>query len=246
MHFQAAADSRKTTARRCPPDCSLFDGLPYTDTLDTSQPWTPQLDAAWADDQSALEKIYGTRALLRVTSKEVRALSDFTGMTPLFYWHDPEYLAISTRQLLLTTARGDATLDLDALSWLTGQANLIGDRMPWRGVRHLPPQWSLSVSMARGDIIPRLEQREIWPTHIDTSTRPQDTDEIAQALLRQCDAMGRLPLPPLQVDITGGLDSRLAAALLSATSLRDRIEACRHAESKTGMRFRSVAPLRRR
>ncbi len=201
-----------------------FDGLPYTDTLNANQPWAPQLDAAWIDDQRALEQIYGTWALLRVASNEVRALSDFTGMTPLFYWHDTEYLAVSTRQLLLTTACGNATLDLDALAWLTGQSNLIGDRMPWKGVRHLPPQWTLSTSLVRGDITPKLVQREIWPTNIDTSTRPEDTDEIAQTLLRQCEALARLPLPPLQVDITGGLDSRLAVALLSATNLRDRIE----------------------
>lgn len=37
---------------------------------------------------------------------------------------------------------------------------------------------------------------------------------ISESMLAQCETLGRLPLPPLRVDIRGGLDSRLVVALV--------------------------------
>lgn len=200
-----------------------FDGMPYTSGIDTRQSVATQIDEAWASDQSALENVFGTWALLRLDRSELRVLSDFTGMTPLFYWQDKQYLAVSTRQMLLTTACGVQQPNLQGLAWLTGQANLIGSETAWLGVRHLPPQWTLTVSRRRGDLTPVLTQREIWSRETDPSVNQTDIDGIAQRLLEQCNALNRLPLPPLQVDITGGLDSRLTAALLAGSALKEKI-----------------------
>jgi hypothetical protein len=204
---------------------TAFDGLPYFHGVDPSKNWAQQVDAVWRDDESALNGLYGTWALARYDVREGgRSLGDFSGMSPLFYWSDADYLAVSPRQMLLAGVCGEMQFDPEVMAWLVGQANIIGDRMPVRGVRHLPPQHTLSFSPRPGDITPRFTEREIWGAGIDESSDPVILGEICDSMIDQMESLARLPLPPLRVDVTGGLDSRLVVALADRSSLRDRIE----------------------
>jgi hypothetical protein len=202
-----------------------FDGLPYSQALDPAKNWAKQLDASWRDDQKIIEETYGTWAFARFHRHLGGAvISDFSGMTPLFYWHDKDYLAISPRQMLLSGICGDLEYDIERMAWLTGQANLIGDAAVWKNVRHLPPQWTLSFSARPSDLTFQVQRREIWSSEIDETPDEARVAFICESMLAQCEVLSRLPLPPLRIDITGGLDSRLVAALANASSLRHRIE----------------------
>lgn len=223
FELQDSAGFRKDYVHGTNDRLFAFDGLPFVSGIDANDNWAKQLDSAWVSDQAALEQVYGTWAFARVADHEVRVLSDFTGMTPVFYWHDADYLAVSNRQMLLAAVCGSRRLDVAGLAWLLGQANLIGDRTAWEGVRHLPPQWTLRFNRVPGDLSMHLDRREIWSSRIDPKIRDTEISAITQSLLEQCEALSRLPLPPLQIDITGGLDSRLSAALLCASPLRERI-----------------------
>jgi hypothetical protein len=202
-----------------------FDGFPYCQTLDPGKNWAKQLDESWRDDQKVVEEMYGTWAFARFHQHHgASVISDFSGMTPLFYWHDKEYLAVSPRQMLLSGICGNLEYDIPRMAWLTGQANLIGDAAVWKNVRHLPPQWTLSFSAQPSDLTFSVQPREIWSGEIDETPDEVKVAFICDSMLAQCEALGRLPLPPLRVDITGGLDSRLVAAFATASSLRHRIE----------------------
>lgn len=203
-----------------------FDGLPYHQAIDPLKNWAKQLDEAWIDDQDAIERTFGTWAFARFDRRRGGSvLSDFSGMTPVFYWHDGNYLAVSPRQMLLSGICGNLEYNIDQMAWLTGQANLIGDAGPWKNVLHLPPQWSMTFSAIASDLSFALKEREIWSSEIDETPDEGQVRLISESMLAQCEALGRLPLPPLRVDITGGLDSRLVAALVNASSLRDRVQA---------------------
>jgi len=205
-----------------------FDGLPYWATLDLESNWAEQLDALWRSDSQALNNVFGTWAFARFGFGDGggRVLTDFTGMTPLFYWSDVSYLGISPRQSLLARSCGGGDIDVEALAWLTGQANIIGDKAVWRGVRHLPPQWTLEFNDREGDLSFVTHKREIW-THRDQlhpSIHCVDFDALAHALSTQCDALSKLPISNISIDITGGLDSRLVAAIASESNLAARIK----------------------
>lgn len=202
-----------------------FDGLPYSEQLDVNGNWAEQFMRTWTDDQTTIESVYGTWAFARFDAVQGgRVLSDFTGMTPVFYWHDNEFLAISPRQMLLAGVIGDLEYDLQTMAWLTGQANLIGDKAVWKGVKHLPPQWSMTFSPKPGDLDIAFERREIYADTIDPNPDEGLLEGVKNSMLAQCEALARLPFSSIKMDITGGLDSRLVLALASQTSLKSKIE----------------------
>lgn len=202
-----------------------FDGLPYSPLIDPLSNWAQQINREWNSDQRMIEHLFGTWALARFDENVgARLLSDFSGMTPLFYWQDADYLAVSPRQMLLSGICGDSEYDLQAMAWLTGQANLIGDSTAWKNVRHLPPQWTMTFNAVPSDLSFEFIQREIWSEEIDSEPDDAQMARIMDSMIAQCDALARLPVPPIRLDITGGLDSRLVAALASASSLKDRVE----------------------
>ena len=209
------------------PDGTLaFDGMPYARNIIPAKNWARQLQDLWSDDDEQLiEGLHGTWALAKFDEAAgARILSDFSGMTPLFYWHDRDYLAVSPRQMMLAGICGSLEQDVESMAWLSGQANLIGDQTPWKNVRHIPPQWTMTFSPVRGDLAFSLEQREIWSESIDPQPDDAQVRGIADSMLEQCAALSQLPLPPLHVDITGGLDSRLVAALVMGSPLSQNVE----------------------
>lgn len=202
-----------------------YDGLPYTSDLEPTKNWAQQLNHLWSDDQRAIENVFGTWAFARFDEQDGgRFLSDFTGMTPLFYWKSGQYLAVSPRQMLLSGVCGSLEHDVESMAWLSGQANLIGDSSPWKNVRHLPPQWTMLFNAAPGDLTFQLHEREIWSSNIDPNPDDKQIQAICDSLAAQCEALSRLPIPPFGMDITGGLDSRLVAALVSASPLAEKVE----------------------
>lgn len=201
-----------------------FDGLPYNLALKPQKNWAEQFDRQWQNDDKAISEIYGTWAFARFDSqKGGRVLTDFTGMTPLFYWQDKNYLAISPRQMLLSSVCGHREIDIEALAWLSGQANIIGDKSPWKQVCHLPPQWTMRFSAKAGDLDFNVIERKIWTSDIDESFSESDVTVAVEAILDQSQALAKIGLPSLNLDITGGLDSRLVAVLANATLLRSNV-----------------------
>lgn len=208
---------------RSPEALLSFDGFPYCGSFEPEASRAEMMLQQWRSDEHLIDTMSGTWAALRHGRDGGKALGDFTGMTPLFYAANAEYLAISPRQMLISSVTGRRLdLNLQNLAWLTGQANVMGEDSVWDGIKLLPPHWTLAWSGDRGDVTPRFTEREIWqaPEHLDEA-RPS---EIAQRLVAQADALERLDLPPFSMDITGGLDSRLAAAIVCGSRLAGRVE----------------------
>lgn len=209
-------------------DKRLFaiDGLAYTRDIRFGTHYAADVERAWTHGDDAVQSLHGTWALGQYRqSSGARFLSDFTGMTPLFYWRDARYFAVSPRQQLLAHICGEGEWDLVGLSWLAGQANLMGDRTAFRNVFHLPPQWSLSISATASDLNPRLEPREIWSDKPDPTIRDSELRQAESAFISHFDALSALPIHDCKIDITGGLDSRLVAAGAMSSQLRSRVRA---------------------
>lgn len=200
----------------------VLDGLPYARSIRPEKNWAEQVRALWTDDDSLLSEVFGTWAVARYSEQAGgRVLSDFTGMTPVFYWHCGDYLGVSTRQMLLAGLLGRMELDPFGISWLTGQANLIGEVTPWRGVSHLPPQHNLEFNGRRGDLSFRIAAREIWRRDPSDSV---SLDQAVESLIEQSRVISALPLGDLKLDITGGLDSRLVLAIALTSGLAQKCE----------------------
>lgn len=209
---------------------SIFaiDGLAYEQDTTFGPAYASAIEQRWQSHESILQSMHGTWALGRyAASSGAEFLSDFTGMTPLFYWRDACFLAVSPRQQLLAHICGQGEWDLIGLSWLTGQANMMGARTAFRNVFHLPPQWGLIVNDSPGNLKPRFEKREIWTDTVDPTVRDPELRIAENAFRTHFDALSALPIPEFNIDITGGLDSRLVAAGAASSQLFNRIKALR-------------------
>ena len=156
----------------------------------------------------------------------VRALVDFSGLSPL-YWHQAgDFAVFSNRSTTIGQLLSDEW-DVRALAWVIGHANLFDDQLPAKGVSYLPPGREARVAWGETQVRITESSTWVWPRPSDERGRdnlePGEWDEITEGLVANFRALRPLP-GPLRLDITGGKDSRLCLALAQAAGLRDRLE----------------------
>ena len=200
-----------------------FDGFPLMSGIDPQKNWAEQIQTLWTSDNELISTLNGTWSVVFVSEQRVKALSDFTGMTPLFYLSNDEYIAVSPRQSLIACACGIRKWNLDALSWLSAQSNLIGDDGSFAGVKHLPPQYTLEFGRKNNPLGLTITPREVWSSDKSPILKDSEIDELLHRLIKQAETIGRVAPGDLNVDITGGLDSRLVAALGVNSQLKEMI-----------------------
>jgi len=205
-----------------------IDGLPLKVGFDPSGNLAEQIGESWKSDKGLLETVFGTWAGVKIENGTIKVFSDFTGMTPLYRASTNDYIAFSTRQTLLSECVLDGARDLESLGWLVAQTNVIGDRMPARGVTLVPPGYTTTIDGAKGVFEARETKRELYLNRnkIDEKEAFDDAavDRAIDSLLQQANAIADLPLKSVELDITGGLDSRLVLATALSSNLRNKIK----------------------
>ena len=158
-------------------------------------------------------------------SRGLRAFGDFSGVFPIYWSEGPGYVAFSNRSTTVADVVGSAGCDLDALSWLIANNNLLGDRMPARSVSYVPPS---RVACVEPGTRVRLERSPdwVWPAPSDEEGQadlsPGEWDRVTDALAANFGALRGLD-QPIKFLLSGGKDSRLCLALAKAANLQDRI-----------------------
>jgi len=155
------------------------------------------------------------------------AFGDFSGMYPL-YWHaGANFTVLSNRSLTVSDLVGSREWNPRALAWVIARANLIGDDLPLRHVRHLAPGIEAHADWGSGGLKLSRSCMSIWPSASDDPGRDnltsQEWDEITDVLVGYVRAFATFDAP-LRLGLTGGKDSRLCLALLQAAGLRDRVD----------------------
>lgn len=157
----------------------------------------------------------------------LRAFCDFSGMYPL-YWHQgADFALLSNRSLTVADLIGSRAWDPRALAWVIARANLAGEVLPLRNVRHLPSGTEARAAWGTGALELRRASSWIWPSRSDDAGRDNLTaaewDEITDELVGGVRALEAVDAP-LHVSLTGGKDSRLCLALVKAAGRRDGVD----------------------
>jgi hypothetical protein len=157
----------------------------------------------------------------------LRAFGDFSGMYPL-YWHaGADFAVMSDRSLTVSDLVGSREWDPRALAWIIARANLAGDDLPLRKVRHLPSGIEATAAWGTGALELHRTSSWIWPSISDDAGRDNLTatewDETTSELVGNVRALEAVDTP-LRLSLTGGKDSRLCLALVKAAGLRDCVD----------------------
>lgn len=226
LENQAAGDfSRKDHVFRSGDNYLTYDGIPFFDGHRYAQNgWAKELFGFMEkrDLATAYDQLGGTYNLACIRGSVVQAFGGFTGIPPLFYYEDERVAAIANRQLLLTLLRPNTNLsfDLQALSWLPGQANSIGADSIYSGIKILQPGEYLTLD--------RTITVSTFPKLIYDAPRKElasaDYDAITDHFLKDFSAIKALPFNKLSMSVTGGKDSRMILALAVKSGLTDVID----------------------
>ena len=157
----------------------------------------------------------------------LKAFGDFSGTYPL-YWHAGRgFTVVSNRSLTVSDLVGSRAWNPRALAWVIARANLAGDDLPLRHVRHIPPGLEARAAWGTGELELETSSMSIWPGASDEQGRDNLTsetwDEITDALVGNVRALESVDAP-LRLGLTGGKDSRLCLALVKAAGLRHRVD----------------------
>jgi hypothetical protein len=157
----------------------------------------------------------------------LRAFGDFSGMYPLFWHAGTDFIVLSNRSLTVSDLVGPREWNMRALAWVVARANLAGDDLPLRHVRHLPPGVEAHAPWGSGALELDGASTSIWPPASEDPGRdnltPQEWDEITDALVRNVRAYESVDAR-LRLGLTGGKDSRVCLALVKAAGLGDRVD----------------------
>jgi hypothetical protein len=157
----------------------------------------------------------------------LHAFGDFSGMYPL-YWHSrADFAVLSNRSLTISDLVGSREWDPRALAWVIARANLAGDGLPLRNVRHLPSGTEARAAWGTGALELHRNSSWIWPSTSDDAGRDNLTstewDDVTAELVGNVRALEAVDAP-LRLSLTGGKDSRLCLAIVKAAGLRDCVD----------------------
>lgn len=204
----------------------VFDGLPFSRAIDPDSSWAPQLIRLLArmKPRNFFEHVDGDYCLAYYDKTHVVAFGDFMGLQPLFYYEREGVIAVSNRQRLLhriVNEGGRVRINPMAYSWLISQDQIFGLESPFEGVKLLRPGTALRVRDGKVDILP------LPAFHSPADKRGELTkDRIAvavDAIMDHAEGLARLPFSDLDMDLTGGMDSRAVLAVALGSGLINRV-----------------------
>ena len=203
----------------------LIEGAPFFDKMCSRTPWADAIHDALTElnIEYVQEKLLGTYNITKIGREGITSFTDFTGTYPLFYMDNNHVTAISNRQLLLAKICQEGhgvNYNYNAMSWLPGQACVLGKASIFQDVWHLKPSKFLHVKKS-------LTVNEFSSHFWDAPRREllsSDYDEITDILLSQSKALSNLPIVQGGISLTGGKDSRLVLALALKSGLINKVK----------------------
>ncbi|MFI7539335.1 asparagine synthase-related protein [Streptosporangium sp. NPDC049376] len=173
---------------------------------------------AGAPELSA-EAVGGCFSVFRATGTELAAATAIHRVCPVYYAEAPDVHVIGSRALLVSLAAFGERIEWDvlALQSMIRQGYFLSDETPYRGVSALPPSSTVTV---RGGSRTVTEAPLPVAVAAPSSARRRRAliGGLADALLTSVEPL-RAAGEPVNLALTGGRDSRLAAAVLHAAGI---------------------------
>lgn len=208
----------------------LVGGLPTFERFAQYRPSTRMRPAAWICEllrDHAPSELYtnlgGTYSTAHIHDGQVTAFGSFSGLDSLFYIDNALYAAVGNRPGLVASfqpAGAHSAIDPWVLSWVLSTTMIIGDETPWLGVRRLRTDEVLSIG--QGGV--RTSRVDI-PAYVLPEAEHADErhDAAVERLVKRFEWYLGTDLR-FTAHLTGGKDSRLVLALLSAAGSIDRVD----------------------
>jgi hypothetical protein len=224
----SSAGFHKEYSREIGNSVLVFDGLPYFEGVDKKDIiGSLAYHIANYPEDELLEKVFGSWSFCWFGRHRCYALSDFTGMAPIYSLETPDFSAISNRQLFLGVARDGDAIRLNTLSasWQIGQGSHFGEDMLVAGVRQVPPAATAQIDFDASVPTVKIKRRDLMTPARELA---EDFDEreangLVDAFVAQMNALAGVLNGDVRLDITGGLDSRTIAALAVSSNLKKRV-----------------------
>lgn len=158
----------------------------------------------------------------------IKAISDFTGLRPLYYLNNSDYFAVSNRQMFLNpllTPSGKSDVDWEQIADLLAKGNKFTKKSLFRGVELIRPGFAIDYSPASG-----VEMRRSGTPVFTARGEPSRGDYIRSVadIIHNFDSLDYMPGldgAPIRISLTGGEDSRLVLAAALESRIAGRIEA---------------------
>jgi asparagine synthase (glutamine-hydrolysing) len=207
VHHPPAAIGARRYVLAEPDRAVLFDGLPVDALGQLSGYDASVLDAHWG---ALPERIDGLFCAVRVDlgTDEVQILLDPLGMVPVFYGRTGEKAAVSTHARVVASALAIDEIDPLAVATIVALGWAAESRTFWRDIFALAGGSVHTVGPAG------LSSREHFgPRTLARQRRTRSAAELAQSLVTMMRRVGDVG-GPIRCAVTGGLDTRVIAALL--------------------------------
>ncbi|MFF5208256.1 asparagine synthase-related protein [Streptosporangium sp. NPDC000396] len=165
------------------------------------------------------EAVGGCFSVFRATEDELSAATAIHRVCPVYYTETPDVHVIGSRALLVHLATGGDRVEWDvlALQAMIRQGYFLSDETPYRGVSALPPSTTITVGSG-GRTITETPLPTAAPAPTSRRQKKALVEELAGALLATVEPL-RATGEPVNLALTGGRDSRLAAAVLHAAKI---------------------------
>lgn len=206
----------------------VFDGTPVFEGQNTKTHWAERLFRHFRSRSVGqfFTSTFGDYGMVVLRDGVVTAVGDFSGNNPLFHYSMDGVHAISNRQRLLhKILNDDGKVDLDpvALSWLIDQGNVFGTDSPFRGVKLILPS-RYAVMTENGITIGGFKRFFVHEKRSDDLSR-EEVDSAVNSIFKQSELISELPFDDLQMDLTGGMDSRASLAIAIGSGLSKKVTA---------------------
>lgn len=199
---------------------------------DRERPWAQQLDT-WLGDQDpavARDRLTGHFDLIHFeASGQGTIVPDTLNCGPLYTAETQHLQVVSNRAglaaLAITPSGATPRRSPIGAGWLVFDAALFDDETGYAGVAHLPFGDAVRIDPVHGLRIERAERSPFAPGNPGDfpSTYEQLVPPLLEDLCAQLRFVSGLPAGNVELRLSGGKDSRILAAGIVATGLRDRI-----------------------
>jgi asparagine synthetase B (glutamine-hydrolysing) len=151
--------------------------------------------------------------------------ADPSALFPLYYTIQDQTLVFSSHLHILAHSLGACMDDLGVLQ-MTTLKHTLGERTLYSNIQRLPSGQSLIYDVAQ-QRIERVDHPEYFQETVDSSDTDAIAEHVWQTLVQACVRVGKIGRP-IGVMLSGGLDSRMVVAGMSAASIP--IVTCTHGQ----------------
>lgn len=205
---------------------TAFDGYAYIDKPDETARALHEMLGKVAPAGFDVGGQYSIIRLEKATGR-FSGIADFTGMRPLYYIDNPDFFAVSNRQMLLNpicTRNTRPTIDVWAATSLISKGNKFGHDSLIAGVNMVPPGHFVVSSSSGFSVKPLSNQ--VWQDRRRPTT--PDYQRAAENLVENLSWFSRtkrFEQEPISLSLTGGEDSRLVLSLAMNSAFKEKLQA---------------------